>query len=107
MCQKREADLKLFEENPFNTLCHGDFWVNNMMIGYEKGNDQPKAMKIIDFQFIKFGTLAEDVIFFLFTSVGHCAFPSKIDHLLDVYYKSFRDYLEIHGCPLEDYSKER
>lgn len=104
-CQKA-GDLEFIEESPFNTFCHFDFWVNNMMI-CEDNDCHPKRIKIVDYQFIKYGSVAEDVLFFIFTSVADHLLDSKIDHLLDVYYTAFYEALRINGCALEDYSRQR
>lgn len=55
------------------------------MIGYDQGDDRPQRMKIIDFQFIKYASVVEDVLLFIFTSVTEDSFCSQVDHLLDVY----------------------
>lgn len=105
ICQERVSNTDLFEESPFNTFCHGDLWVNNMMIAYS--GDQPKEIKFFDFQFIKYGSVAEDIVFFLFASLENSVLTEHFDHLLDVYYSGFSEYLQLHGVSLEDFSRER
>lgn len=107
MCRNRIANLDFVEDSPFNTFCHGDFWVNNVMIGYDENCKHPKRMKIIDFQFIKFASVVEDILFFIFTSVEESIIPDQIDHLLAVYYDAFVASLQLNGCPLDDFSWER
>lgn len=107
ICRKRQADLALYEESPFNSFCHNDFWVNNILLSYDESKSHPKRVKIIDFQFIQFGSVAYDVLFFIFNSVENSVFEEKIDHLLEVYYETFVEALKRNGCPLEDFSRER
>lgn len=105
ICQELGAEAVQLDESPFNTFCHEDLWVNNLMIAYEK--ERPARIKILDFQFIKFGYIAEDIVFFLFTAVETSVLTAYFDHLLDVYYRSFVDYLHLHKVSLGEYSKDR
>lgn len=76
-----------------------------MMIKFEKS--EPKAIKFFDFQFIKFGSLAEDLVFFLFASVEKNVLLNEMDHLIEVYYQAFVAYLQLHGCRMGEFSREK
>ncbi|CAD7093141.1 unnamed protein product [Hermetia illucens] len=73
-----EYGRRLFEpkSHHFNTLIHGDFWINNMMFRYD-ANDQPIENVLIDFQFNSWTSPAIDLHYFLKTSVNE---DLKWDH---------------------------
>lgn len=94
------------QENPhFCTVVHNDYWVNNMMIKYS--NDQPEHVKIIDFQITLYGSVAYDIIFFLFTSVKTTILENHFDELLQYYYDQLMSILGNSNVPLENYSYEK
>lgn len=90
----------------YNSICHNDFWVNNMMLRRdEKGN--PIEIKILDFQLVYFNSVALDVIFFLFTSVSNDVLEVNLDHFLRLYFDELSKCLGANGCPLEKFTFER
>ena len=38
------------DASEMKTVCHGDFWINNMMFSHDKDTGEPDAVKLIDFQ---------------------------------------------------------
>lgn len=64
---------------PWNTVVHGDFWGNNIMV---TKNGEPVAVKILDFQTCKYLTYVRDVVFFLLTSLRDDVFQQSFDYLL-------------------------
>lgn len=105
MCKQRLSDVDWIADSPFNTLGHTDLWVNNMMIKYDE-KQEPIGVKFFDFQFIKYDTVVEDVLFFLFTSVRNELLTDNFDHFVDLYYNSLENYLKLHGCEIEGITKE-
>lgn len=87
------TEMKEVTRNPpkgkeiFMTLTHNDFWINNTMLKYRE--DKPIGNKIIDFQMIEYSSLANDVIFFLYSSVELSVLENKIDELIRYYYDVF------------------
>lgn len=63
---------------PWNTVAHGDFWGNNIMVK----NGEPVAVKMLDFQACKYQTYVRDVVFFLLTSLRDDVFQQNFDYLL-------------------------
>ncbi|GJQ85190.1 hypothetical protein Trydic_g13034 [Trypoxylus dichotomus] len=88
----------------FKTLTHNDYWVNNTMVKYE--NDQPVSNKMVDFQMIEFTSLANDVIFFLYSSVELNVLENHLDKLFEYYYNSFVESLKKLGGDVSDYTFE-
>ena len=66
-----------FQQKPkdFFTLCHGDFWSNNILFHYKDGDDEerdPQDLILIDFQLINYGHPAYDLVsFFCFLIFSH------------------------------------
>lgn len=56
------------KERQFNTLIHGDVWVNNSMFTYD-ANGQPKNMMLVDFQFSCWASPTIDLHYFFNTSL--------------------------------------
>ncbi|KAI4461813.1 hypothetical protein MML48_5g00000867 [Holotrichia oblita] len=103
-------EMKEVTRNPpkgkdiFMTLTHNDFWVNNTMLKYNEG--KPIGNKIIDFQMIEYSSLANDVIFFLYSSVELSVLETKIDELIQYYYDMFIMTLVKLGYNISAYSFE-
>ncbi|XP_066154575.1 uncharacterized protein [Euwallacea fornicatus] len=74
-------------EEPWNTLSHNDFWVNNMLIKLP-GKDSPRHLvKLLDFQMCSYSSFAKDLVFFLLTSVRDDVQRKHLDDLLRYYYE--------------------
>nr|NP_651370.2 uncharacterized protein Dmel_CG10513 [Drosophila melanogaster]AAF56440.2 uncharacterized protein Dmel_CG10513 [Drosophila melanogaster]AAK92891.1 GH13495p [Drosophila melanogaster]AOQ12660.1 CG10513-PB [synthetic construct] len=65
-----EYSTRVYDPQPgdFNTLVHGDYWVNNVMLRYGE-NKEPLDMTLIDFQFCSWSSPAVDLHYFFNTSV--------------------------------------
>ena len=51
------------EAKPVHTLCHGDFWSNNILFTYGEDPDNPSSLVIIDYQLIFVGSPCYGKIF--------------------------------------------
>lgn len=102
-CWKLQDNLTP-KENLFNTICHNDFWVNNMMIKYEEG--KPESLKIYDFQLTKYEPGITDLIFFLFTSINYDLLSESFDELVKQYYNELIRVLEIHSFAVDQHTYE-
>ncbi|KAH8232366.1 hypothetical protein KR032_004871 [Drosophila birchii] len=65
-----EYSTRVYDPQPgeFNTLMHGDYWVNNVMMRYGE-RKEPLDMILIDFQFCSWSSPAVDLHYFFNTSV--------------------------------------
>uniref|UniRef100_A0A1L8DNF4 Putative juvenile hormone-inducible protein n=1 Tax=Nyssomyia neivai TaxID=330878 RepID=A0A1L8DNF4_9DIPT len=106
MCQERQRDLTYYEENVFNTICHNDLWVNNVMIAYDD-DGKPERVKIFDFQLVMYASMSLDVLFFLFTSVQDDILQENFDDFLKFYFEEFCSSLQFFGCPLDEFTWEK
>ena len=89
----------------YNTICHNDFWVNNMMLRWD---DQgiPQEIRIVDYQTTHYNTAVVDLIFFLFTSVQNEVLEENLEEFFRSYFDEFQRCLQANGCPLKDFTYE-
>lgn len=88
----------------WSTICHNDCWTNNTMVKIDNG--KPIKTKLIDFQIFDYGSLARDVVFFLFSSVNNTVLEEDYDELTKCYYYKFIENLENLNCSTSSYTFE-
>lgn len=79
-------------EEPFSTICHGDFNKNNVLYKYNDAN-QPIDCAIFDFQRGIYSSPAIDVSFFLYMHTSAEIRRKHWNDFLKIYYNSVRDNL--------------
>lgn len=102
-----ERGCQMFDANPahFNTLNHGDFWLNNIMVkqeevirGPERGTSETLTVSekaiFIDFQDSCWSSPAIDLHYFLNTSLCESDRPRAFNQLIDVYYVELESMLK-------------
>ncbi|KAJ8945374.1 hypothetical protein NQ318_007020 [Aromia moschata] len=99
---KQKSSVVIHE--PFATMLHNDFWVNNVLLKFENGI--PVEVKIVDFQVIEYRSPCRDLLFFLFSSVQLKVLEEHLDRLIDCYYESFVEKLKEFKCDVEPFSRE-
>lgn len=72
------------------------------MIKGEENN--PVSVKVLDFQFIKYTSVAVDLLFFLITSVQYELLDKSFDQFLCYYYEELLKALKIHKCVVDGLS---
>lgn len=100
------ANTKSTRKSAYNTICHNDFWVNNMMLRWDE-EGRPQDIKIVDFQTTHYNSAAIDLLFFLFTSVESDVLVADLDSFLRLYFDELVASLAANGCPLEVFTWER
>jgi len=93
-------------DEPWSTIIHADFWVNNIMFHRDE-NDQVDDIKFVDFQNYLFCNPLREMIFFLLSSTNSEVHDEDIEELIDIYYKTFLTVLERMGCDTEPFTKEK
>nr|AAZ78628.1 CHKov1 [Drosophila melanogaster]AAZ78634.1 CHKov1 [Drosophila melanogaster] len=78
----------------FNVLNHGDSWSNNIMFQYEESG-KIKEVYMVDFQVSKYGTVAQDLYYFLISSTKLEDKLSKFDYYVKVYHDNLVEHLKI------------
>lgn len=93
-------------EEPWATLIHNDFWVNNMMFQH---NEQGELidMKIVDFQLCLYDYGMKDLIFFLVSSANKEILDNNMDEMIDYYYSCFINNLKMLRVDTEKFTKQK
>ncbi|XP_017140524.1 uncharacterized protein LOC108154687 [Drosophila miranda] len=90
-----EYSTRVYDPQPdeFNTLVHGDFWVNNVMLRYGE-KKEPLDMILIDFQFSSWSSPAVDLHYLFNTSLQNKIRFHQQDALIQFYHKVLVDTLK-------------
>ncbi|KAJ9592870.1 hypothetical protein L9F63_015448 [Diploptera punctata] len=98
---------------PFSTIVHNDFWVNNMMFKYDIASSNtvekkscPTGIKFVDFQVTVHASPIKDLIFLLFSSSELGLLQEHYDRLIQHYHKEFTGLLTKLDCGTEMFSYE-
>ncbi|XP_052846830.1 uncharacterized protein LOC128258890 [Drosophila gunungcola] len=78
----------------FHVLNHGDFWSSNMMTTYLP-NGSLDQLILIDFQLVKWGSPAMDLLFFLTLSPEHDLRIKEFDHFVRIYWERLIECLKV------------
>ncbi|CAL4144096.1 unnamed protein product, partial [Meganyctiphanes norvegica] len=73
---------------PFNAICHGDCWNNNIIFRYND-TGSPVEMMLLDLQVNRWASLATDLNHFMFVSIEGTVRKPNVDQLLTEYYDTF------------------
>ncbi|KOC66570.1 hypothetical protein WH47_08963 [Habropoda laboriosa] len=92
-------------DNEFNVINHGDFWVNNMLFRYDE-NNKPVEHIFVDFQLALYTSPAIDLHYFLNTSPSEKVRDDCIDSLLDEYLKTLTATMKQLGCKTQPPTKD-
>ncbi|KRT86847.1 phosphotransferase [Oryctes borbonicus] len=97
--------MELQDSNQFSkyksTILHGDLWSNNFMFEYK--NDIPVNSILIDYQIIKYGPIALDVVQMIITNVRRSIRDVHYEELLSYYYHQFVDACEKNNFRAHDF----
>lgn len=82
--------------NSFNVLTHGDFWSSNIMFNYLQSGEVDETL-LVDFQICKWGSPAEDLLFFLTLSPAVDIRLKEYDHFVAIYHERLAECLKALG----------
>lgn len=107
--------LPLLEENtenwigippePWATIIHADFWVNNMMF-HKNAKGEVDDIKFVDFQNYLFQNPLNELVFFIGASVKTNLIADNLEDLLNFYYDSFIAIIKRMDCDESLFSRE-
>ncbi|XP_016980509.2 uncharacterized protein LOC108045619 isoform X2 [Drosophila rhopaloa] len=87
-------DFAKVDPMEFNVLNHGDSWSNNIMFQYDAFG-KIKEVYLVDYQLPKYGTVAQDLLYFLISSTKLEDKLSKFDYYIKVYHENLVEHLKI------------
>lgn len=71
-------------KEPLSVICHGDFYINNMLFRYDN-NEEPESVMFVDLQVCRYASLATDILYFLYSSLQPGVVSLYHDDLIQVY----------------------
>ncbi|KAJ8675795.1 hypothetical protein QAD02_011581 [Eretmocerus hayati] len=89
---------------PWVTICHGDFWVNNMMFKHDGG--KATDVKFVDFQLTRVSSPLKDIPYFTCSSTSSEVLINHLDELLDTYYRSLIESIDRLGCDSSPFTRD-
>ncbi|KAH8283784.1 hypothetical protein KR054_001373 [Drosophila jambulina] len=87
-------DLNVPKADEFNALNHGDSWSNNIMFQYNEKNEILNTY-FVDLQIPHYGTVAQDLYYFLISSTSLDIKTSKFDYLIWFYHSELVMHLKL------------
>ncbi|XP_066588220.1 uncharacterized protein [Prorops nasuta] len=100
------AESEQEPEEPWGTIVHSDFWVNNMMFSYDTAGNIAD-MKIVDFQLTYYGYGLNDLVFFLISSATREVLDDSLNQMIDYYYESFLKSLKLLKLGTETFTRNK
>lgn len=94
----QNIEMGRIKPDEFNVLNHGDSWCNNIMFNY---NDEGKRNEtiLVDFQMCKYGSPAQDLLYFIFSSPKQEIRLEKFDYMIKYYHDNLIENLSILKYP--------
>lgn len=100
------SKMMIQPQEPWATLVHSDFWVNNMLFLHDKSG-KIIDMKIVDLQLTQYEDGCLDLVFLIMSSAKAHVIDDNLDEMFDTYYSAFIDYLRILNVDVNQFSKEQ
>lgn len=92
-------------DDVFSLILHGDYNRNNVLFQYEQpeGFDNPKCIKMIDFQEVRYASPSNDLSFFMYMNSTPSIRDAVWDSLLQLYHDTLiKSLMEILKCAKDD-----
>ncbi|XP_014230318.1 uncharacterized protein LOC106654804 [Trichogramma pretiosum] len=92
---------------PWATIVHMDFWVNNIMFRRDEATGRVDDVKFVDFQNYMYMSPLRELAFFVGTNFRLDVMLEKFDELIDRYYDKFIGTLERMNCDTEPFARDK
>lgn len=85
-----DAMRRLFiaPKQKYDTLCHGDPWVNNLLFLYDN-DGRIIDLKLVDYQIIRYTSVSTDILYFMYSSVQSSLIERSFESLIKIYHNEF------------------
>ncbi|KAK7082817.1 hypothetical protein SK128_022976 [Halocaridina rubra] len=89
----------VIRKEPFDLICHGDCWNNNMLFRY---NDEgiPVEVMLVDLQLSKKASPATDLTYLMYTSLTGDVRTTYVESFLSMYYDTFTMIMQAAAKPV-------
>lgn len=106
LAMSQDSDKLYFDPptEPWSTIIHSDFWINNFL--FRKENGKVVDIKFVDFQNYLFMSPLRELTFFLFLNLRLDVMEHHFDALINFYYDSFVSVLKKMKCDVLPYSRD-
>ncbi|XP_031781522.1 uncharacterized protein LOC100116463 [Nasonia vitripennis] len=100
-----ESFMEIEKIEPWISINHGDFWVNNIMFQHDD-EGKVKDIKFVDFQIALVCSPLKDLPYFLCASTSTNVMKNQFDELLDAYHAKLVQELDKLGVDSSPFTKE-
>lgn len=83
------------DPNEFKVLNHGDFWCNNIMFRYNENDGSLEETYFVDLQMPRYGTVAQDLLYFILSSTQLDLKVACFDELIHYYHVHLIKHLQL------------
>ncbi|KAJ8675790.1 hypothetical protein QAD02_011576 [Eretmocerus hayati] len=90
---------------PWATIIHADFWINNFMFKKDPTTGQVVDIKFVDFQNYLFLSPLRELTFFLMMNFNSEVMENHFDEVLDYYYDNFINVLRRMKCNVQPFNR--
>ena len=93
---------------PWSTIVHSDFWVNNVMFRADVAEPKrPCDVKFVDFQNYLFMSPLRELTFFVMTNLQADVMERQFGELIDCYHENFIAALKRLRCDTEPFARDK
>lgn len=96
---------KAIPDEPWSTIIHADFWINNFMF-HKTEDNHVDDIKFVDFQNYLFLSPTRELAFFLGSSINQQVMKENYDELINLYYNTLIERLRLLNSDVTLYCRD-